>query len=145
MKTQHQHNYVEGTSKKIAKCICGRWEHINLKEENIIAEKIGHTPTPWKVDGPVQEGTIDIATGKQSAMRDVGYGIRGVEPKMYGGTIIGIEKGITKENAEFIVRAVNSHEALLEAAEYISEVYKDRLGDIAWDKLQSAIKMARGE
>ncbi len=75
-------------------------------------DELKHTPTPWILSGPVKEGTLNILTGESSEMKFAGYGIRSVEPKMYGGGEIGIEKGLTKENAIFIVRAVNAHEAL---------------------------------
>jgi hypothetical protein len=85
-----------------------------------------HTPTPWEVHGPVKEGTLNLVDGKTSKMRDVGYGIRGVEPKMFGGTVIGIEKGLTKANAAFIVRAVNAHDDLVSSASDLLKVLQSR-------------------
>lgn len=50
MSAKHIHEFKEGKSKKVAICSCGKFQHINLKQEDVIAgiEKTKHTPGPWK-------------------------------------------------------------------------------------------------
>lgn len=85
-----------------------------------------HTPTPWEVMNGVQITTIDtsagcIATTHKNAHRD----------------------STPEVDAAFIVRAVNSHEALLEAAKAMQiTLAMDGKSRIAWDK---AIAQAEGK
>ncbi len=64
-----------------------------------------HTPTPWKVAMPLGEGDIQILSVKVNAY---GNFINAVVPfRVFSNEDVA--------NAEFIVRAVNSHEELLSA------------------------------
>ena len=35
---EHTHEFVEGKSGKVAVCVCGKFQHTNLKEDDIIRE-----------------------------------------------------------------------------------------------------------
>ena len=62
-------------------------------------EVTAHTPTPWRL-GHYQNGG-------RTLVRDDGKKVE---------NILTIDSSVKEHNAEFIVRAVNSHAALLEAA-----------------------------
>lgn len=97
MKTKtHKHEFLKGLSGKVETCACGAFHHINLKPEDVITEipAIQHTPTPWEQKSQ-SNGQAQI------------YG--------ENGKTIAITY-YNDEDAALIVRAVNSHEALLEAA-----------------------------
>ena len=64
--------------------------------------KVGHTSTPWQV----HEGTTEILGPRcEFWVADCWYGESGKEDNVQ----------LRKANAEFIVRAVNAHEYLIEA------------------------------
>lgn len=108
------HDVFKDSTGLIHNCPCGfthRWEHGKPGDPSLEAK---HTPTPWAVSGPVKEGLLNVLTGKTSEMKEVGYGVRAVEPRKFGGTVIGIEKGLSEANAEFLVRAVNMHAGALQ-------------------------------
>jgi hypothetical protein len=99
-------------------------------------EKTQHTPTPWHV-----EESADHGIGKFRGI----FGPDGFE-------IVNQHGVLTKSDAAFIVRAVNSHEALLEAARYAFEylspkgdVKKDFSGHNAMATLSRAIARAEEE
>ena len=66
-----------------------------------------HVAGLWEVTGPVMSGTIDMTTGKESPMKNVGYGINAVAPAIFGGTVI-VNHGLTKEWARRIVDIHNN-------------------------------------
>lgn len=77
----------------------------------------GHTPTPWAIDGD-DEGFdgipyIEIAAGTcgMSSYKPIAQ----VQPTFYPGTDDFALEVQDRANAALIVRAVNSHEALVEA------------------------------
>lgn len=83
--------------------------------------KATHTPTPWRVRFEEFHGGYVISVPKNQSEI---YKARGWDRDDGGGSGIAIclvpngcagEGDIAKTNAEFIVRAVNSHEELLEA------------------------------
>jgi hypothetical protein len=102
--------------------------------------KAGHTPTPW---------TLDSNKNRFNAPRIVSAEHNELLADLYETNHIGTDSA---HNAEFIIRAVNSHEALLRAAKHLSEIQKVRkYGDAlegeakAWLDLQDAIKQAEGK
>lgn len=66
------------------------------------AKRNDHTPTPWKVEGPFLERSI--------------FGEKDLVTRL-----VGFDK-IQSANAAFIVRAVNSHDALIKALKDALEV-----------------------
>lgn len=93
-------------------------------------EKVEHTPTPWKIIPNYKSDGQYIKAGIQTLLE----------------TWIG--EFSSQDNATFIVRAVNSHEALLEAAKLakiqIHYGYIDGKEDVI-KILDDAIKSAEGE
>lgn len=94
--------------------------------------KIKHTPTPWQVIKESQRhdyfGSLYIKAGK-TVIANLVFQLDDSE----------------KANAEFIVRAVNSHEALLEAARCAGDALVDgQHKDIAINLLRQAIAQAEG-
>jgi hypothetical protein len=90
-------------------------------------EEVKHTPTPWSAE--LNDGTWDI--------------------RHANGTVAMLDKyddETEQANAAFIVRAVNSHAALLEAAkEIVQDIREDNdLGD-TFKKLVEAIALAEGK
>lgn len=82
-------------------------------------KKTTHTPTPW---------TTFQSQGENGAITDGNGNV--------------IAEGLTEENAAFIVRAVNSHEALLEAAKVLVNSIKWS-GDINQVNLAPKISVLR--
>lgn len=83
----------------------------------------GHTPTPWKI------GYWDeIITDSN------GYKIALADPRNPN----------DKKDTAFIVRAVNNHEALLNAAKYAINVIKSSGRDIYVEPIEKAIAQAEG-
>lgn len=51
MKTKHIHEFKIGKSNKVKICSCGKFEHINLKPEDVIKGiEAKHTPGPWNME-----------------------------------------------------------------------------------------------
>ncbi len=71
-----------------------------------------HTPTPWHIDEPY---FIYIWGPEQQMVADLPF----TDEEVYLARVRGVGRGATEEerraNAEFIVRACNSHKNLLEA------------------------------
>ena len=100
---KHTHNYVTQKS-GIKTCVCGRFQH---KEggEVIVEQRAKHTATPWELNQTCFKVKSDPMFWKQ--------GIK------HGGIQTAVATGIGQDeaqaNAAFIVRAVNSHESLVNA------------------------------
>jgi len=94
--------------------------------------KTQHTPTPWKV-GFKNPQTIESETGKDIAA--------------CGAYRLSLKEA--EANADFIVRAVNSHEALLEAAKqalkFINEKANGVYVDASQHLLEKAIQQTEGK
>lgn len=58
---------------------------------DLIEPKTTHTPTPWKLNAPVNNEIVSD----------------------YGGADISVAEGLLPHDAAFIVRAVNAHEGLI--------------------------------
>jgi hypothetical protein len=69
-----------------------------------------HTPTPWKVSMPIGEGTIAILSEKVNAFGNF-YVLEMPNRIVDGNASQQTEEN--KANAEFIARAVNSHQDLI--------------------------------
>src|SRR6185436_18843022 len=100
------------TVKDICPCGCGLerpWLSSYGMEENMQTEtNVQHTPTPWHIQKRISgDQMFEIYT----------EGIEEVEAK--------VALAFEKEDAAFIVRAVNSHEALVEAAKRVRSVLND--------------------
>ncbi len=80
-----------------------------------------HTPTPWTINGPSPGLDRDIDDGGD-------YAILSAEKHIIAETFRLISRGIAADseaNAQFIVRAVNNHDALLEALEGLADKVSD--------------------
>lgn len=105
-----------------------------------------HTPTPWTL---WEENEHFVLSGK-TTIAEV-YSDWGYAPKTKNERIAPNEEG--KANAEFIVRAVNSHEELLKAAKEAEDalaqsISKDGKTDWRYTKLwalRNAIAKAEGK
>ena len=89
--------------------------------------KTTHTPTPWRIINDDVNGKFDIRNSEQKYVCSVGWARNG------------------SEDAAFIVRAVNAHEELLQAAKSMrQEISRRTKGVVAtsWDK---AIAKAEGK
>ena len=86
----------------------GKWLRSGLIAEGLLKNK--HTPTPWKVRIP----SVDILNANQ--IMSVEDSVENIA-RCYDTTDAksGCGEGDKRANAAFIVRAVNSHEALVEA------------------------------
>ena len=97
-----------------------------------------HTPTPWRF-GPNAFGTIFIYTVARVEVAPTGF----MAPTLICGG--DGHRTLTEANAAFIVRAVNSHEALITALEKLEQ-------QLAYGQINNAIMIvddalaaARGE
>lgn len=79
-----------------------------------------HTKTPWRVGAPSQMGSI-VADEPVPEIK----GSDAVE--YYGGHLIA--ESIAPRNAEFIVRACNSHEQLVHVVQMIRDADNDAASD----------------
>ena len=79
---------------------------------------MNHTPTPWKIDRILTHNAAPIITA-ETCWRDQP---RIVAKAMYHS---GSEDPEVHANAEFIVRACNSHDALLEALKILLDEFND--------------------
>ena len=79
-----------------------------------------HTPTPWKVFYAKNNGQKILGVGQET-----GEGITNSQGWLWG------EDHEAKANAEFIVRACNSHDALVESLKSMPKLcsYHDEYGD----------------
>ena len=97
--------------------------------------KLQHTPTPWQVhesspSSPLQIiGNIDYNADGSQIDYDVIADMGGLDAD--------------DANAAFIVRAVNSHEALVEAATWAIAVISNPDAQETVNKLRAALKLAR--
>ena len=95
-----------------------------------------HTPTPWIV-------SEDGATIKSKWITSFGTPIMVAE---LSGYIIG--NRVQKANAEFIVRAVNAHEELVEALTLVfhqAENFEQKAFDMWLEDARAALAKAKGE
>ena len=94
--------------------------------------KTEHTPTPWRI-GDAGHTVFGPPNGTPSPVT--------IAP-------LSIAKGAGKANARFIVRAVNSHEALVEAlTDLVAFSLSDEANDERWQPLaraRAALKLAEG-
>jgi cysteine sulfinate desulfinase/cysteine desulfurase-like protein len=67
--------------------------------------QVQHTPTPWFINGPNHIGHISVASERDGAVAEMVW--HHVEGRRFP----------VEANADFIVRAVNSHDDLLAALE----------------------------
>lgn len=101
MKTQKR--YVCG-------CIANQWRSAdnctNLKGHGLFAEdfKSQHTPTPWTFIMAGEDKTQVLIDSEEKLV-------------LHGSSCASMSKKEAKANAAFIVKAVNSHEALLNGAQ----------------------------
>jgi len=103
-------------------------------------EEVKHTPTPWQLGGfgkiyspgklPTTDGRLETA-----------YEIASV-PFRQNYDVLGVHKEESNLNAAFIVRAVNSHEALFDAAKWILAAAPNDCYDIGYQEARQAIAKA---
>jgi len=70
-----------------------------------------------------------MRAGTKSPWKDIGYGVRAVEPKEIGGGSIGIEHGLTLPNARLIAQAPKMLEML---KRIVASHNRRTLGDALW-------------
>lgn len=92
-----------------------------------------HTPTPWFVNGPDHIGRVSICNYRDGAIVEL---VR----HQIEGRVFPVEA-----NAEYIARAVNSHDALLAAAIEAADLIETHFPKKMARDLRAAIKQARGE
>lgn len=101
-----------------------------------------HTPTPWAVEA----GTSVIwGPAPSHDTREWGASLaeaRVTFSRSYGRTVSREE---ADANAEFIVRACNSHDELLEALNLMVSNFAGLLNDDDHDRVHAAIAKAKGE
>ena len=107
-----------------------------------------HTPTPWIIDGEDSlQGCPFIAIHNSHAGNEAWRNICEVQPNTENGMslVIGDED---RANAAFIVKAVNSHEALVEALRGLVEgIEANDPSQIRFNlpHAQAALKLAEAE
>jgi len=96
--------------------------------------KTKHTPLPWKVYYAKNNGQLILGTGEES-----GQAIQSHNGAFWR------DEAEAKANAEFVVKACNSHYELLEALESVKE-YVHNFGESHLIEIvDKAIAKARGE
>jgi hypothetical protein len=101
-----------------------------------------HTPTPWVLDGYNLAQILYCTAERGSPEAKHACGDYDVIAKCEGDN--------WKANAAYIVKAVNAHEALVEALENLVENYRSKNGDMGLlnhfiKEGDAALKLARGE
>lgn len=97
--------------------------------------KTQHTPTPWIVSKR-NAGAIPLHFQPPEVL--------GRNGDMCVATQLGNGKE-AEANAEFIVRAVNSHDALVAALETLLQKCRVRNGQLELDQARAALALAKGE
>jgi len=92
-----------------------------------------HTKTPWRVGNPSQMGSVvaDEPVPEIGGSDAVGY---------YGGHLIA--ESIAPRNAEFIVRACNSHEQLVAALLVAYDMIVEECADGAYTNQADQVRAA---
>lgn len=113
-----------------------------------------HTPTPWRVMPKAPSGGVYI-TGDETFQFDgrVCQQHVALTTKNYGDNTSSVRIGREEANAAFIVRAVNSHQRLVEALgevmEWIDNWSPPFADDDEWpdteEKARAALRAAEGE
>jgi hypothetical protein len=111
--------------------------------------EVKHTQTPWRVE----EGTVLIWGAydpNDSSTFGMGYPVTECRTQLGHGSPLArsFKEEEAEANAAFIVRAVNSHEQMLAAANdalsgwrYIREQHGDLYG-VGWDRVEQALVAA---
>jgi hypothetical protein len=102
-----------------------------------------HTPTPWLAEGKTVYALNENGTNRFSALVQAGFEFDGRRYKMPA------SPEEIEANAAFIVRACNSHDALVKVAKNLRDYLGEgrKLGDdTEWfaDKVSAALKLAEG-
>lgn len=92
-----------------------------------------HTPARWSIEGFI----LDTHRNERGFIISAGINDRGDGPERYVGNLM----KATKEDAALIVRAVNNHEALVEALEACAGVISGNV--MTKDALVVALSLAR--
>jgi hypothetical protein len=96
-------------------------------------------PRPWKLDYEIEAGGISYIIDA------TGHGVA----SLYDNTLHGKPVMDSQSNAELIVRAVNTHDQLVEALEEALEAVEELNGEFqsGWDetieKIEAALKKAK--
>lgn len=118
----------------------------NTKLSEVAGEMISqlrHTATPWKIMAdPIRAGDIPFAGQRFIATADavVEDGAVNESWRLVSGSLICTMRNGPKDNGAFIVRAVNSHVALVDALEGLLAVAD--LGEIRDEATKDAIAAA---
>lgn len=115
---------------------------INRNDHRKVNVEPQHTPTPWQLKNLEGSDLPFIVSTTQSsyAVADTGLG--------------SVSSAEAWANAAFIVRAVNSHEALVEALQDVLDLAEDLDGDTqnltvtmsieSWSRIEDLIAQAKG-
>lgn len=83
-----------------------------------------HTPTPWRLRTEGNIGSaIEAPSGKRYSELDDGYRIVCNYQECCASDLYAVLEANRKANGEFIVKAVNNHEALVKALKKLSLAY----------------------
>jgi hypothetical protein len=102
-----------------------------------------HTPTPWSVEMPMDEEFAIVQSGLEAYEWQF-IAVCPVTTPSEGG----FPRQQAKANAAFIVKAVNSHDALVKALEWYAQDYNYELGCSQWDggsKARAALALCEQE
>jgi hypothetical protein len=94
-------------------------QHTNAREAGTVADGARHTPTPYEVRG---DGYSRRIVGNIYAVGD---------SRIFSTTVCVVSgnetsQNVTQATAEFIARACNSHDALLEACKWVLSVVRHK-------------------
>ena len=97
--------------------------------------EVGHTPTPWQIIRPIDGPPLTIRRKEAHAQEpNIAYVNRDLNSWR--------SEEMCQSNAEFIVRAVNSHEELLRALKGLLSAYAWDYKKTPQNELQSDVKKA---
>lgn len=110
---------------------------LNLCQVEKTFKNTKHTPTPWK-----REGFSVVSHGERESHH---WFLAECRPDNGKGTVKVDNEKEAIANAEFIVRAVNSHEALLQTAKELLKAIKGEGMARNWGMWEQAIAQAEGK
>lgn len=96
-----------------------------------------HTETPWSVENSPYKASVRWVTGPTGVV---------VAMLSFGGTSPSTPT-LRDGNAAFIVRACNSHEALVAACNTLLDAYNEQVtpSPMEWRAIEAALKLAKGD
>lgn len=96
-----------------------------------------HTATPWTISGGMQGNGARLIMAHEHSGAEYTVATATLPP-------FGDREQLRENNAEFIVRAVNSHEALVSALREALDYIGCNSGGAVQDQMRAALKLAKG-